>query len=401
MSGRLNLAVRGIQDQWLTGEPQFSYFLMNFKRHTKFSVEQIETPFDGKLGFGRKLDCRIPYNKGDLVKNMTLKITLTDPGPESVGVNQLAYVPSICTELIEYVDLLIGGQTVERLTGEYIYMHQQLHNSDDDVYQSLYFLNGHGGFLSYQGSYTYFIDLPFYFYRHPSLAIPMCALTKQLVEVRLKLRNENEVVWSYPYETPGSIVKNLSLDTEFVFLTPDEKNYLLSNPIEHVITQVQMSQVNMKDGETKKSVMLNFRHPVRELFFVTQADAVKNLNNSLIFEDITRLELKLNNQTVFDIDDLFMNFVQTYKNYVNVPYITAATNYLGSTTTLWSKFGAYSFSEKPHVYYPTGQINMSRISHKLLNIEISPYYSGDNKFRIYAVNYNVLRFESGLAGLKF
>jgi hypothetical protein len=67
-----------------------------------------------------------------------------------------------------------------------------------------------------------------------------------------------------------------------------------------------------------------------------------------------------------------------------------------------SKFGSYSFSLKPEMPYPTGQVNMSRISHKLLTIEIVPINSThDNDTRVYAINYNVLRFESGLAGLKF
>ena len=52
--------------------------------------------------------------------------------------------------------------------------------------------------------------------------------------------------------------------------------------------------------------------------------------------------------------------------------------------------------------YPTGQVNMSRISHKLFTIEINPINAAfENDTRVYAVNYNVLRIESGLAGLKF
>jgi len=49
-------------------------------------------------------------------------------------------------------------------------MHQQLHNTNDDIEQTLYFLSGHGNYLSYAGEYTYFLDLPFYFYRNSSLA---------------------------------------------------------------------------------------------------------------------------------------------------------------------------------------------------------------------------------------
>ena len=39
MAGRLRLAATGVQDEWLTGEPQFSYFLANFKRHSKFAFD--------------------------------------------------------------------------------------------------------------------------------------------------------------------------------------------------------------------------------------------------------------------------------------------------------------------------------------------------------------------------
>ena len=50
MAGRLKLAATGVQDTWLTGEPQFSYFLMNFKRHSKFSFDYVE--------------CHIPQARG-------------------------------------------------------------------------------------------------------------------------------------------------------------------------------------------------------------------------------------------------------------------------------------------------------------------------------------------------
>jgi len=56
MAGRLRLAATGVQDQWLTGEPQFSYFLMNFKKHTKFAIDTIESQFDGKIDFDQILD---------------------------------------------------------------------------------------------------------------------------------------------------------------------------------------------------------------------------------------------------------------------------------------------------------------------------------------------------------
>ena len=57
---------------------------------------------------------------------------------------------------------------------------------------------------------------------------------------------------------------------------------------------------------------------------------------------------------------------------------------------------------KPETYYPTGQVNMSRISHNLIEIELeTPDVNFAHDVSIYAVNYNVLRIHSGLGGLKF
>jgi hypothetical protein len=378
MSGRLRLAATGLQDQWLTGDPQFSYFLMNFRRHTKFAINYIESQFDGDINFGKTITCRVPNDRGDLIKNMTVKLTLDDPS------SGYEWCPSVVSHLIESAELLIGGQTIEKITGEYIYIHQQLHNTDDDIDQTVYFLNSHGRTIQFTGDNTYFIDLPFYFYRNPSLAIPTCALTKQVVEVRIKLRPLAELVTGVTPENATANLKKFSLDTEFVFLTEDERNYMMSGPLDYIITQVQMSKFVMKAGENTKSVMLNFSHPVRELFFVSQSDAAVAANYPNRYNEI-----------VFNRGRKFLVYEQALKHHISPPK-------LGTNTYDESEFAMYSFALKPEVYYPTGQVNMSRISHKLLTLQINPINGSDNNnTRVYAVNYNVLRIESGLAGLKF
>jgi hypothetical protein len=392
MSGRLRLAATGVQDQWLTGDPQFSYFLMNFKRHTKFAIDYVESQFDGDVDFGKNVICRVPNDKGDLVRNMTLKVTLDDPSP---GGDE--WSPSIISHLVESAELLIGGQTIEKITGEYIYIHQQLHNTDDDIDQTLYFLNGHSNVLDHSGDYTYFMDLPFYFYRNPSLAIPTCALTKQLVEVKIKLRPLEQLIRGGASVGVSANIKKFSLDTEFVFLTNIERNFMMSRPLDYVITQVQMSKFLMKAGENTKSVMLNFVHPVRELFFVSQSEEAVRDNHPNRYNTITNVTLKFNNTTVFNRDNIFLVYEQALKHHVNSPY-----NHGSSYNYLKSDFASYSFALQPEVHYPTGQVNMSRISHKLLTIEIDPINGSDNNnTRVYAVNYNVLRVDSGIAGLKF
>lgn len=405
----LKLAATGVADTWCTGQPTFSHFLMNFKRHTKFAQERVETPFDGKVDFGEEVSCRIPRNKGDIIRNMTLKITLSDPQPDGLAGNDVYYPPSVCTHLVEWADLIIGGQTIQRITGEYIYMRQQLYNNDDDVKQGVYFLTGHGDFLRYQGNNTYFLDLPFYYYRNPSLAIPVCALTKQEVEVRVKFRPLSQMVFlGAPEGTTANIV-NLSLDTDFVFMTQDERRFFQTRPVEYVITQLQLSQFEMKDGETKKSVMLNFKHPVKTMYFVSQNENAVAQNIPTNFNNLTNVELRFNDKVVFNQGTKFLQYEQPLKGHVNSPVAQdTTTKYFNRNTgtledyVVRSPFGMYSWSMYPERSHPTGQVNMSRIIHKLLTVEIAPLYvSGKNAVRVYAENYNVLCIEHGLAGLRF
>lgn len=390
MSGRINLAVTGIQDQWLTGEPEFSYFLVNFKRHTKFAIEAVETPFDGEPKFDTSLECRIPANKGDLIRSMMLKFTLPQPTGTVSGGKDIRYNKSIGSRIIEYADLRIGGQTIERITGDYIYMYNQIHNNHDDVDQSLYFLSGHDDYISVSYDWDYSVMLPFYFFRHPSLALPVCAITKQLVEIEIKFRKLEDITVTYttssgaiedPPSDVSSSIKKVSLITDFFYITENEKNFLLSRPIEYVITQLQMSQFKMKAGETKKSGMLNFKNPVKEMFFIAISDDVFKYN------PIKHVIMKFNNNTIIDADNLMLSYEQPLKYY---------------TGTTENNFGVYSFSLKPETYYPTGQVNMSRIAHNLIEVELdSPDSSFGHKVYVYAVNYNVLHVESGLGGLKF
>ncbi len=390
MSGRINLAVTGIQDQWLTGEPEFSYFLVNFKRHTKFSIEAVETPFDGEPNFDTSIECRIPSNKGDLIRSMMLKFTLPQPTGTTSGGKDIRYNKSIGSRIIEHADLRIGGQTIERITGDYIYMYNQIHNNHDDVDQSLYFLSGHNKYIPVSYDWDYSVMLPFYFFRHPSLALPVCALTKQLVEIEIKFKKLEDITITYttssgviedPPSDVSSSIKKVSLVTDFFYITENEKNFLLSRPIEYVITQLQMSQFKMKAGESKKSGMLNFKNPVKEMFFIAKSDDVFKYN------PIKHVIMKFNNNTIIDADNLMLSYEQPLKYY---------------TGTTENNFGVYSFSLKPETYYPTGQVNMSRIAHNLIEIELdSPDSSFEHKVYVYAVNYNVLHVESGLGGLKF
>ena len=428
MAGRVRLAVTGIQDQWLTGEPQFSYFIMNYRRHTRFATEAVESPFDGRVGFGETLTCRIPNDTGDLVRSMMLKVTL-DPLPASdTPLVSNVYNTTAGSRIIEHADLIIGGQVIERLTGEYIYMYDQLYNNKDDTTQTLYFMTGHGNHIQFSDPYTFYVNLPFYFFRNPSLAIPMCAITKQLVEVRITFKPsdykisysyikefEDSPTWSVQPTNDGSI-NSASLVTDYFFITDNEKSFLRTRPVEYVITQLQIATIPFEPNNASRSVMLNFQHPVKELLFmatlqernltpqdgggpdilggiVAESDNTLYLSEKINIRSDTRsiknISLDFNGSKVFDHGRTHLAYQQSLQYHTGCP----SPAY---------EFYTYSFALKPEVYYPTGQVNMSRIIHKKLSVELNEVDTLNDIFvNVYALNYNVLRIESGLVGLKF
>ena len=88
----------------------------------------------------------------------------------------------------------------------------------------------------------------------------------------------------------------------------------------------------------------------------------------------------------------YFNYVQPYECFKNTPS---------------DGINCYSFSLNPLEIQPSGACNFSKLNKKTLNLIISnEFYDNldDNDsiiINVYAVNYNVLRFNKGLSGLGF
>src|SRR5210317_2135065 len=207
MAGRLQLETTGPQDRFFTVEPQFTYFTKRFSRHTNFAKTFTKLDFDGVPEFGTTLRSRIPINMGDLLKTVSFEIELDAiPNASSSGIG---YIESIAHAMIEYVDLIIGGKVIQRIPSDYlqIYSEQNYTQTNQTALSKLIgkYPNRQSSvrvadpsIIGYLGAATstqkYFVDVPFYFYRNPQLAIPLCAIDKQEVEIEVKFRNIEDVV---------------------------------------------------------------------------------------------------------------------------------------------------------------------------------------------------------------
>jgi hypothetical protein len=62
---------------------------------------------------------------------------------------------------------------------------------------------------------------------------------------------------------------------------------------------------------------------------------------------------------------------------------------------------SYSFALKPEEHQPTGTCNFSRIDNAQVSIKTAAGNTGQLQLNMFAVNYNVLRIQSGMGGLAF
>ena len=105
---------------------------------------------------------------------------------------------------------------------------------------------------------------------------------------------------------------------------------------------------------------------------------------------VVTAKLQLNGQDRFsEREGSYFDVVQPFQHHTRAP--DAGIN-------------VYSFALRPEEHQPSGTCNFSRIDNAVLQLVLSSNtVSGTNtaKVRVYAVNYNVLRVMSGMAGVAY
>ena len=107
----MQLVAYGAQDIYLTGNPQITFFKVVYRRHTNFSMEAIVQTFEGTPKTGSKVSATIARN-GDLVHRVYLELCTSNDNYNNVK--------QTATQVIEEVELEIGGQLVDRHCGKWM-----------------------------------------------------------------------------------------------------------------------------------------------------------------------------------------------------------------------------------------------------------------------------------------
>jgi hypothetical protein len=344
--------------------------------------------------------------------------------------------------MIEYVEILIGGQVIQRIPSDFLAIYSdnyvtqtKQHNLEKLIGKPPLEFSGTqvssvqiAGYLGLATSDTkYFVDIPFYFYNNPELAVPLCAITGQEIEIVIKLRDLKDCVWGYDATDPANnnsifylgdfvqtkgLIKSLKLTTEMVSLDEEEKQMLLSKKIDYIITQIQESKTEIPQDLNVNSVVdikhkLEFKNPIKELFFVIQRlrkvigghfvtnfdyDSNYQLYNSeyVNYEHLQNLEIQLDDSIILD---------KVSGNVINLRAVQSGIHH--SRTQLFRRYYSYSFALEPERWYPTGQRNFSLIKEQHLKLKILPDNLAKRELRVLGLSYNILRVENGIAKTLF
>ena len=308
--GLMQLVAYGAQDVYLTGNPQITFWKVTYRRHTNFAMESIEQTFNGQADFGRRVTCTISRN-GDLAYRTYLQVTLPQIDQtlkDSTNEVYARWLDFPGEQIVQSVEVEIGGQRIDRQYGDWMHIWNQLTLSKEQE-RGYYKMVGNTTQLTYLTDpqfadvdgpcdsdapkqvcaprkalpeTTLYVPLQFWYCRNPGLALPLIALQYHEVKINLDLRPIDECLWAVNTLESSAGTKKVtkaynqslvaaSLYVDYVFLDTDERRRMAQNPHEYLIEQLQFTG-DESVGSSSNKIKLNFNHPCKELVWVVQPD---------------------------------------------------------------------------------------------------------------------------------
>jgi hypothetical protein len=451
--GLMQLVAYGAQDVYLTGNPKVTFFQAVYKRHTNFAMELIQQTTNGSPASSGRVSVTIARN-GDLVGNMHVALTPTATALTSNS-NGTFDTNWVAERAIAAVELTIGGQRIDKhyQTWWRLYAEVFLNESDKYAWGKMTTMANAGSGTSPSKVY---LPLLFFFNRNPGLYLPLIAL--QYHEVRLDFDLTAYYASYFGTSNPFEVWAN------YVYLDTEERRRFAQKGHEYLIEQVQHTGGDQLDGTSTNTqlVRLSFNHPVKELVWCytnPNATAASNLNamwnfctgtsnvnvtsnvlqlqasNNYVMPNVTGVPQLISTAGVVASNlglagnftgnaywveqgtpvfgaagtgvevgplnqfKVILNgqdrFKEQYGNYFN-----QVQPFYHHTGTPYPGIYVYSFALQPEEHQPTGTCNFSRID----NAQVSIVLKATNQAtlqKLFAVNYNILRIQSGMGGLAF
>ena len=417
--GLMQLVAYGAQDVYLTGNPKVTFFQAVYKRHTNFAMETIEQTMNGTAASSGRVSITVARN-GDLIGDMFLEATTLNSLNNFSG----ATVDSnfVAERIVSTAELSIGGQRIDKHYQRWWRLYSELYLAE-------------GSKLNYGKMTTnpvtdtaskVYLPLIFFFNRNPGLALPLIAL--QYHEVRIDIDLSSEF---------STHVTGLKVWGNYMYLDTEERRRFAQKGHEYLIEQVQHTGTDALEASGTKQVRLSYNHPVKELVWCvtdgvstqsnlwnlgtsTDAAKIKIASGQLAASNCATVTTSSSGAPQFITGDLGgtddyveekVGALNTAKLVLNgqdrfkeqsAKYFNQVQPFAHHTGSPCAGVYSYSFALKPEEHQPTGTCNFSRIDNAQMSVTCNAL--GDRAalaLQMFAVNYNVLRVQSGMGGLAF
>ena len=454
--GLMQLVAYGAQDVYLTGNPKVTFFQAVYKRHTNFAMELIQQTTNGSPASSGRVSVTIARN-GDLVGNMHVALTPTSNILTSNN-SALGFDTNwVAERAIAAVELTIGGQRIDKHYQTWWRLYAEVFLNESDKYawgKMTTMANATSGATTASKVY---LPLLFFFNRNPGLYLPLIAL--QYHEVRLDFDLTAYYSSYFGTSNPFEVWAN------YVYLDTEERRRFAQKGHEYLIEQVQHTGGDQMDATSTNTqlIRLSFNHPVKELVWCytnPNGTASSNLNamwnfctstgnvnvtsnvlalqasNNYIMPNVTGVPQLISTagvtgtslglaggfsgnaywveqgtpvfngqapgvevgplslfKVILNGQDRFKEQYGNYFNQVQPFYHHTGTPYPGIYT--------YSFALQPEEHQPTGTCNFSRIDNAQVSVVLKGTANQATLQKLFAVNYNILRIQSGMGGLAF
>jgi hypothetical protein len=374
MSGGITqLVATGVQDAYLSGSPEVSFFRSSYKRYTHFASTVERQLIQGTPGNNGTSTVRFE-KKGDLLSHVY--ITANDIKGASI--------PNInWTSVIDKIELLIGGQIIDTQDSFFS-------ESIEPVTGAQSFSNR---YIQADDTANPFYPLKFFFCKDWQSALPLVALQYHDVELRITWKtvtaSQLYTVWS-----------------RFIYLDKEEREYFAKKSHDLLITQVNRSTINSDTYNYEFALS----QPVKYIAFLANdykakydgGDPAKAVAQGWTFK------IQINGNDIGE--------TKTLDHWVNVnQYYMTPFGYKSDGTL--RNIAIIPFCLDTAKLQPTGTINFSRIDTFRLIAPPGTFFrnSGDSSDGttttngivnakcqyFYSVNYNILRIQNGMAGILY
>ena len=461
--GLMQLVAYGAQDVYLTGNPKVTFFQAVYKRHTNFAMENIQQTVNGSAASNGRVSVTVARN-GDLIGEMYIDLQSNVCNTFSGGSLTAQDSCWLAERCISDIELSIGGQRIDKHYQRWWRLYSELYldeskkanyarltcNSTGELYAS----GGNSGANAGQ----VMLPLLFFFNRNPGLYLPLIALQYHEVRLDFDLSSEYTVCFNPTFNVWGNYVY---LDTEERRRFAQKGHEYLIEQVQHTGTDsLNVSGTSVNNAGAQ--IRLSYNHPVKELIWcVTNAAAFlgKQLwdltSNASSIGCVTLSTYTSNVGTFGTVSNVFAvpmgfagcplivsgpgkcvmieggNPTTTSGIAANIQSVGPLASfrlilngqdrmkdqsgkYYNQMEPYWHHSGnpypgvyCYSFALKPEEHQPTGTCNFSRIDNAQVDVRIkagiltSGATGAANTLEMYAVNYNVLRIQSGMGGLAF